>query len=493
MPGVPSYTSFANAITASTVDLDGNFTNVAALLKSVNNYTPYGVDAGAVNAFSVTFDVSLTWTLQAGAGVIFKALNANTGAATLTVNGGTTTALTNPDGSALSSGQISAGSMVHAIYSGTAFVLVGATAPTPTTFEGAKQTNAIMNGCFNLWQRGLSFGSVASNTAICDRFRYIKTGTMVHNVTAAVSVPTVAQCGRFLRYSLQLALSVADAAIGAGDYCAIIHRIEGAAFRPYAQRACVLSFWVSASKTGTYCVGFTNQANDRSFVAEYTINVSNTWEKKTILLAASPTAGTWDYSILLGLQVSWALAAGSAFQIAAGAWTATGVGALATSNQTNGVDAGSFNFYLADVQLQAGSTPTEIQDVSPDIEEFLCQRYYENSFASVAYVNSPPASAGGTSNASLSVQVVGASTLQPSAIPVRYRNQKRTNGAGINLYNPGAAGTEVRNISTGTDCTGTAIFAGSAGYDGFLVSCTTPVGSAIGQVLGVSWAADNEL
>jgi hypothetical protein len=51
----------------------------------------YAADTGAANAYTVT--LSPAPTIVAGSVVVFKAANANTGASTLAVNGGTATAI----------------------------------------------------------------------------------------------------------------------------------------------------------------------------------------------------------------------------------------------------------------------------------------------------------------------------------------------------------------------------------------------------------------
>src|SRR5678816_1821597 len=133
--------------------------------------------------------------------------------------------------------------------------------------------NAILNGDFNVCQRGTSFTSIANNTYAADRWLYGKGGTVVHDISRSTAVPTVAQSGRLFNYSLLLDCTTADAAMAAGDIAQILQRIEGYNWLPVAQRIFTISFWVKATKTGTYCVAFLNSGTDRSYVAEYTVNV----------------------------------------------------------------------------------------------------------------------------------------------------------------------------------------------------------------------------
>jgi hypothetical protein len=84
----------------------------------------YAADTGAANAYAVSLSPSPT--IVAGSKVIFKAANANTGASTLAVNGGSPIAIKKQGSTALASGDIAAGQIVVAVYDGTNFQMIGA-------------------------------------------------------------------------------------------------------------------------------------------------------------------------------------------------------------------------------------------------------------------------------------------------------------------------------------------------------------------------------
>jgi len=235
--------------------------------------------------------------------------------------------------------------------------------------------NAIINGDFNIWQRGTSFTAVADGTYTADRFLYLKTGAMVHTVSRSTDVPTVLQAGRLFNYSLLTDCTTVDSSIAAGDYCVQEHRIEGFNWLPLAQKTITLSFWVKGTKTGIHCVYLKSSIGDRSYVAEYTVDTTNTWEYKTITFIASPSAGTWDYTTGIGISIGFTLAAGSTFQTTAGSWQTGGF--LATSNQVNACDSTSNDFRICGVQLEAGSVATPFEQRSIGQELLLCQRYFE--------------------------------------------------------------------------------------------------------------------
>ncbi len=239
--------------------------------------------------------------------------------------------------------------------------------------------NAIINGDFNIWQRGSSFVSVTDQQYSADRWIYAKSGTMIHDISRTTDVPTVAQAGRGFNYSLLIDCQTIDNSISATDYCVIEQRIEGYNFLPIAQKPLTLSFWVKATKIGTHCAYIKNSGADRTYVAEFTINASDTWEFKTINFPATPAAGTWNYVNGIGLSIGFTIACGSNLQTTAGAWQNNG--AIGSVNQTNTCDNIANNFRLCGVQLEAGSVATDFENRNFQHEVNLCQRYYEKSYS----------------------------------------------------------------------------------------------------------------
>jgi hypothetical protein len=246
----------------------------------------------------------------------------------------------------------------------------------------AARKNAIINGDFNVWQRGTSFAAAGNGAYSADRWLYGFSGAMVHTLSRSTDVPTVAEAGRLFNYSLLVDCTTADASIAAGDYTFMDHRVEGYNWLPLAQRIVTLSFWVKGTKTGIYCVGLVNSGANRSCVKEYTINTTATWEKKTLTFPVSPSAGTWDYTTGLGIAVRFAIATGSTYQTTADAYQTGNF--FATSNQVNATDSTSNDFRLCGVQLEAGSVATELEQRTFPEELALCQRYHWEWQASAA-------------------------------------------------------------------------------------------------------------
>ncbi len=86
----------------------------------------YGVDSGMTDAYAIAMTPTLT-AYAAGESFNFKANTANTGAATLNIDGIGAKSIVNADGSALSDNTIVGGQIVHVVYDGTNFQIIGST------------------------------------------------------------------------------------------------------------------------------------------------------------------------------------------------------------------------------------------------------------------------------------------------------------------------------------------------------------------------------
>lgn len=248
----------------------------------------------------------------------------------------------------------------------------------------AAQANIIIGGNFstNPWQRGTSFSSPTTGDYTADRFKYNFSGAGAVDVLKTADAPTIAEAGVYSADCLHIDVTTADASIAAGDNYSVQYIVEGydisqAGFGQSNQKEITLSFWHKHTVTGTYCVGFTNSAVNRSYVAEYTQSVADTWEKSTITITAD-SSGTWLYTNGGGLLIWFTIAAGSTYQTTAGSWQAGLF--YATSNQVNAMDNASNNFKLALIKLELGSvaTPYPVENRADILAR--CQRYYEKSY-----------------------------------------------------------------------------------------------------------------
>lgn len=330
--------------------------------------------------------------------------------------------------------------------------------------QGVVNENIIINGNFNVWQRQTSFVSPFSGDYTADRFMYAKSGAMAHTITRLTDAPTVSESDAFSIYSLLANCTTIDSSIGASDFCAIRYFVEGYDFQKLAQKPFTLSFWVKATKTGTYCVGFNNGLPDRSFVAEYTVNASDTWEKKTINVLASPSAGTWDYTNSVGLIIQFTLASGTNRQTTAGTWQTGNF--IATSNQVNACDSTSNNYRLSQIKLETGNAATQFLPRTYKEDLALCQRYYEKTYEQGTFPGTPD-----TKGQFGAISSVNSQRTFPE-FTYQFKVTKRASPT-VTIYSPttGSSGV-VRNVTAGSDST--------------LSSLTTPSETGTGYVSTVS-------
>ena len=238
--------------------------------------------------------------------------------------------------------------------------------------------NVIINGNFDVWQRGASFVAAATATYVADRFKYAKNGTMVQDITRSTTVPSYAQSGVRSNYSLMVDCTTADTTIDAGDFNFLTYAIEGYDYARIAGGDATLSFWVMGAKTGIHCVSFRNSGADRNYVKEYTIATANTWQKVELTIPFTDTGGTWDYTNGIGLRVGFILAVGSNFQTTKDTWQPGSY--LGTANQVNECDSTANNFHIAQVQFERGSTATPLEYKSIADELLACERYFQKSY-----------------------------------------------------------------------------------------------------------------
>ena len=295
--------------------------------------------------------------------------------------------------------------------------------------------NHIINGNFNIWQRGTSFTAAEYTT---DRFEKQAVGSHGSTVTRSTLVPTLAESNTKSNYSLRTDITTAQPSLGINDYLIYFHAIEGYDYVNIDGKTVTLSFWVKATKTGINSVTFKNAGNDRSYVSEYTINTTNTWEKKTITLLLNDSAnGTWDFTNGRGLDVIFGLGSGSTYTTSTLNTWQTG-NFLASTNQVNHADSTANDFAIAQVQLEIGSLETDFEESSIADTLTKCKRYYQKTYD----ISTVPGT--GTTTGEIGVRSTGASTYTSD-----YRWIEKRTIPTITFYNPVTGTTgQLRDGST---------------------------------------------
>ena len=234
--------------------------------------------------------------------------------------------------------------------------------------------NLVINGEMGIDQRNAGASKAVSSYGYgLDRFGFNCSGGGAFTAQRDTTVPA----GQGFIYSQKLTVTTADSSIAAADAYSLFHKIEAnnsswLRLGTAHAKTFTLSFWVRSSVTGTFGVGFNNNAFNRSYVATYSISSPDTWEKKTITVVGD-TAGTWTTGTTIGLNISFDLGGGSNYEAAAGSWSAGNFSR--TSGSVEWIATSSATFYITVVQLEVGSTATDFEHRSIGEELALCQRY----------------------------------------------------------------------------------------------------------------------
>jgi len=244
----------------------------------------------------------------------------------------------------------------------------------PSTPSGRR--NIVINGAMQVAQRGTQTGHATGYTL--DRWNVRTTGSARFTVSKDTDVPS----GQGFGSSIKIDVTTADTDAGTGDFGAFRTVLEGQDVQSICKgssnaKELTLSFWIKSTVTGTYTVELYDSDNARQVSKSYTVNTSNTWEKKTITFPAD-TTGSFDNDNAASLFLQFGLAMGSDF--AGGTLSTTWTSANTPdrfAGQVNAFSSTSNNIYLTGVQLEVGSVATEFEHRSFGEELALCQRYYE--------------------------------------------------------------------------------------------------------------------
>jgi len=252
----------------------------------------------------------------------------------------------------------------------------------PKLTSGSQQNfrNIIINGDMSIAQRGTSESITTSGYYTVDRFN-MPINTMG---TFTVSQSTDTPSGQGFSTSSKYDCTTADASPASGDFIRFEQYVEAQnlqylKFGTANAQSLTLSFWVKSTKTGTYIAELRNFDGGRTICNSYTINASNTWEKKTITVSGDTDgSGSFNNDNGLGLACTFWLGVGSDFNSGTLAtdWEAT-TSANRAVGQVNLADSTSNDFYITGVQLEAGTSASDFEFLPVDVNLDRCQRYYQ--------------------------------------------------------------------------------------------------------------------
>jgi len=352
--------------------------------------------------------------------------------------------------------------------------------------DNVKFRNIIINGDMSIAQRGTSTSSITSSGYYTvDRFRLNLSSLGTWTQSQSTDVPT----GQGFATSLKMDCTTANASPSASDRLLFQQIIEGQMLQ-YLKKgtsnaeSLTLSFWVKSTKTGTNIVELFDNDNTRAISKSYTINSTNTWEKKTITYPGD-TSGAFGNDNDTSLYLGFYLGAGSdkTSGTLQTSWVAN-TNANRAVGQVNHADSTSNEWYITGVQLEAG-TASDFEFLPFDIMHNRCLRYYTTSQG----VDEFGGFSSGDENAIFAGRI-GAFSNQP--VHVRFPVRMRTTPT-ITLYSLAGTSGNISNTTTtaGTHSSDDTATTGRVSESG--LGYITGFGGSSGQGFAFQYEADAEL
>ena len=222
--------------------------------------------------------------------------------------------------------------------------------------------NKIINGNFDIWQRGTSLGSGTGTRFLADRFSTNSIGSSYSTsrqsfTLGQTDVPN--EPNYFLR-------NIVSSSSGSSNYCANAYRVESVT--TLASETATLSFYAKADSSKSISIEFIQEfgtggspSSQVTGIGVQKLNLTSSWQKFTVTANIPSIAGKiigTDNNNFLGI-VFW-FDADSVY-----------------NSRTNSLGQQSGTFDIAQVQLEEGSvaTPFELRPIGTELA--LCQRYYE--------------------------------------------------------------------------------------------------------------------
>jgi hypothetical protein len=253
--------------------------------------------------------------------------------------------------------------------------------PSGVGFNGYGYRNIVINGDMSIAQRSTSVASITSTGYYTvDRMNLnIATGG-----TWTQSQDTDVPSGQGFATSLKMDCTTANASLSANSQVRITQPVEAQnlQYLKYGTsnaQSLTLSFWVKSNKTGTYVVWFYCTDDDRQNAKSYTIDVANTWEKKTLTISGD-TTGIIDNNNEVGMEVAFILASGTDYTSGTspnGTWEARTNANRYAGQTVNLADDTANDWYITGVQLEAGTTASDFEFLPVDVNLNRCLRYFE--------------------------------------------------------------------------------------------------------------------
>ncbi|MFI8224756.1 carbohydrate-binding protein CenC [Pseudomonas sp. NPDC085632] len=315
--------------------------------------------------------------------------------------------------------------------------------------------NLLINGGFDIWQRGTTNQAPNIGGYVADRFRCDWNGNAAVAISRQSFVPGQTEVAGEPAYFLRWQQTTAG--VGATE-----HKISQAieSVRTLAGKTATVTFWARSDAPRALKVAFA-----QIFGASGSEPVTKAVDAFQLNTAWTQYSATFQVPTIAGKMLGTNDCLRLAFDL--------------PLNVVQTVD-------LAQIQLEEGpvSTPFEYRPVAEEL--MLCQRYFEKSFAN----RLPVQANNGTSTCILSFSQSAGANAGQYGLAIHMQILKRVQPT-IVLYCPANTGNQVWNYTVQTACTGT--FVHGVTQRTFALSTVTSPNSVPGNGLQIEWTADAEI
>lgn len=327
--------------------------------------------------------------------------------------------------------------------------------------------NILINGDFNVAQRGLTLASITDDTYGPDRWYGLTQTAAISGARQSVSVNmrpyllTQIQASA-QRFGLAQIVEFNNSFPRRSSRLTFFGRVNVSTSQPL--RIAILE-WTGTANSVTSDV--VNSWTNGTYTAGNFFLGSNLTVTKVGVL--TPLANTWTDFWVSGVS-------------------GNSVTNLIVMIWTEGTAAQNFTMQLANCGLMAMAGPPEVFIPKPtDLEFMQCYRYYQKSFLTTT---TPAQNIGlSTGEYYFPATTVGATVVSSPffSLPV-----DMFSGFVPILYNPSAANAQIRNVTDSADLTSSGLL-GIGSSKGFSVIGTGNAGMAVGEQLAFHWTAEAEL
>ena len=248
----------------------------------------------------------------------------------------------------------------------------------------AGRKNLIMNGKFEISQRGTTFtysGTAQDHLVYsADRFRVQTFGSSFPSgnylqITKDTDVPN-SEFKNSQKIEVLQDISWGSGPNGVWTKQSIEgNNVSHLGFGGSNPSTITLSFWVKATKSGTFTATIKDSTSSVYYMCPVNIASANTWQYVTKTIPGA-TIGTWNTDNGEGLQVvlTWGINPGWIAGTTTNQWASGNISG--TTTQTNFLTTDGDIVWMTGLQLELGKNATDFEHRSYGEELALCQRYY---------------------------------------------------------------------------------------------------------------------